>query len=340
MPRMKKLLAVLNGEQFKVPPVWMMRQAGRYLPEYRALREKAGSFLDLCYNPIMAAEVTLQPIKRFHFDGAILFSDILILPHALGQEVWFEAGEGPRLKPTFDKQLLGVLEKRPEFNRLDKIYETVRLVKEGLPSDVTFLGFCGAPFTVASYMIAGQGGDEQAGARLLAYREPELFQALIDVLVEGSIDYLVGQFKAGVDAVQVFDSWASILPPHEFEKWCLLPFLRILDGVRLKVPDAPFIFFPRGVTNNIEMLGEMGVNGIGVDWRADIDAVLSLQDTMAVQGNIDPLSLLAGGRALEEAVEGAMGAFSDGRYIFNLGHGILPQTPISHVEAMIKMVRG
>jgi len=319
----------------------MMRQAGRYLPEYRAVRAEAGSFLNLCFNPEKAAEVTLQPIRRFGFDGAILFSDILVVPHALGQHVTFEAGEGPRLDPIADREGLKRLSDDLDPGIVEPVYETVRQVKASLPADVTFIGFCGAPWTVATYMIAGRGGDDQLAARLFAYRDPDGFGLLIDRLVEASVTYLVGQIQAGVDAVQIFDTWAGILPAAEFRRWCVEPVARIIDGVKQAAPGVPVIVFPKGAGFRLKMTVEhSGADAVGLDWTADADFVRrEIQPKVAVQGNIDPLALLAGGNALDHAVDQALTDYAGGRYVFNLGHGILPPTPIAHVERMIERVR-
>lgn len=338
----KPLLRVLSGQREAVPPVWMMRQAGRYLPEYRAVREKAGGFLDLCFNPELAAEVTLQPIKRFGFDAAILFSDILVVPLALGRKVEFMVGEGPKLEPLTDAAALKTLHEKIDGKVLAPIYETVRRVKSSLDRKTTLIGFCGAPWTVATYMVAGHGTPDQAPARMLAYREPELFAALIDRLVEGSIEYLVGQLRAGAECVQIFDTWAGVLPPNEFERWCILPTKAIVEGVRRQVPGAKIIGFPRGVGSKLpDYVVATGINAVGLDWTVELDfAKDCAQNLVAVQGNVDPLALLAGGAALDREVDAVMAALSDGPFIFNLGHGILPETPIAHVEQMLKRVRG
>jgi uroporphyrinogen decarboxylase len=338
----KKLLNVLNGKREKIPPIWMMRQAGRYLPEYRATREQAGSFLDLCFNPQLAAEVTLQPIRRFHFDGAILFSDILVVPYALGRKVDFVAGEGPKLEPIEDAATAQAIRREIDHGKLDPVYETIRRVKTELPPDVTFLGFCGAPWTVATYMIAGQGTPDQEPARLFAYRHPDAFDDLIQVLVKASAEYLIRQLKAGVDAVQIFDTWAGILPPEEFARWCIAPMRRIILAVRDEIPDAKIIGFPRGAGTILERyVTELPVNAVGLDWMIDKTfARERIQKIKPVQGNLDPVALIAGGEALDRAVDDVMRAFSDGPFIFNLGHGITPQTPIAHVEQMLKRVRG
>ena len=232
----KSILRVLAGERRQPPPMWLMRQAGRYLPEYRALREKAGSFLDLCFNPELAAEVTLQPIRRFGFDAAILFSDILVVPHALGQQVSFAAGEGPRLAPVIGRDGLKAIAGKIDLEALRPVFETIRIVRGKLPREVALLGFCGAPWTVATYMVAGCGTPDQAPARLFAYRDPELFEKLIDILIEASVDYLAAQLEAGVDAVQLFDTWAGVLGPDEFSRWCIAPAKRIVAGLRRAYP--------------------------------------------------------------------------------------------------------
>lgn len=340
-PSAKPLLAVLQGERRFPPPIWMMRQAGRYLPEYRAIREKAGSFLDLCFNPELAAEVTLQPIRRFGFDGAILFSDILVVPHALGRTVRFEVGEGPRLEPMTDRAAIDALPAVLDASIVAPVYETVRRVKAALPSDVTLLGFCGAPWTVATYMVAGRGGDDQVAARLLAYREPEAFQRLIDRLVDTSIAYLLGQIAAGAEAVQIFDSWAGVLADAAFQRWSIAPIRRIVEGVRSAAPGTPIIVFPKGAGARVQIMAEaVRPDAMGIDWTGEGRFVArTVQPLAAIQGHIDPIALLAGGAALDAAVDSALMAFGGGRHIFNLGHGILPQTPIAHVEQMIARVR-
>jgi uroporphyrinogen decarboxylase len=337
----KPFLDVLAGQRQRVPPVWMMRQAGRYLPEYRELRATAGSFLDLCFNPEWAAEVTLQPIRRFGFDAAIIFSDILVVPHALGRVVRFEAGEGPRLDPLDTPDKIATLAGAADFTTLEPVYEALRRVRAALTPEVTLIGFCGAPWTVATYMVAGRGTPDQAPARLLAYREPDAFARLIDVLVENSIDYLLGQLTAGADALQIFDTWAGVLPPREFARWSIEPTRRIVAGVRAKAPDAKIIGFPRGAGAQLPAYVEATkVDGVSIDWTAEPALIRErVQNRVAVQGNLDPLALIAGGAALDRAVDDALANYADGRYIFNLGHGIQPETPIAHVERMLKRVR-
>ncbi len=336
------LCNVLDGQHRAVPPVWMMRQAGRYLPEYRALRAKAGSFLKLCFTPEWAAEVTLQPIRRFGFDAAILFSDILVIPHALGRTLTFVEGEGPRLDPLTDGAAVAKLPANADAMKLAPIYETVRRVKSQLQPNTALIGFCGAPWTVATYMIAGQGTTDQAPARLFAYREPEAFAKLIDILVESSVDYLAAQLDAGADAVQIFDTWAGILPPDQFDRWSLAPTQEIVKRLRAKKPDARVIGFPRGAGMMALPYAEMtGINAIGLDWTVDLTfAKEMLQSRLPVQGNLDPLVLRAGGSALDKSVDAILAALAGGPLIFNLGHGILPDTPIAHVEQMLKRVRG
>jgi uroporphyrinogen decarboxylase len=332
---------VLAGYSQFPPPVWMMRQAGRYLPEYRQIRETAGSFLDLCFTPRLATEVTLQPIRRFNLDAAILFSDILVIPHALGQTVSFAVGEGPRLAPAVSAENLTTLRDEIDLAALAPVFETIVRVRESLPEPVTLLGFCGAPWTVATYMVAGHGTPDQAPARLFAYRDPDAFGRLIDLLVRSSVSYLVEQFRAGVDAVQIFDTWAGVLAPEEFDRWCITPIARIVAGVRERVAGAKFIGFPRGAGASLVRYAEqVPVDAIGLDWMIDRDfARTRIQSRCPVQGNLDPMVLRAGGAALDHAVDAVLAAFSDGPFIFNLGHGILPDTPIEHVERMLARVR-
>jgi uroporphyrinogen decarboxylase len=342
LPNAKPLMEVLTGKRRPIPPVWIMRQAGRYLPEYRALRERAGSFLDLCFTPELAAEATLQPIKRFHLDAAILFSDILVVPHALGRRVRFEVGEGPRLDPLDDAQAISGLRDRLDTAPLEAVYAAIGLVRRDLPGEVTLLGFCGAPWTVATYMVAGRGTPDQAPARLLAYREPEAFQRLIDILVQASTEYLVGQFRAGVDAVQIFDTWAGILPPAELRRWCIEPVRRLVEGVRAQVPNARIIGFPRGIGASVGAFAHgTRVDAVGLDWMVDTASALrELPAGLPVQGNLDPLVLVAGGPALDRAVDRVLDEFRERPLIFNLGHGIVPETPIAHVERLLARLRG
>ncbi|WAC28377.1 uroporphyrinogen decarboxylase [Ancylobacter sp. SL191] len=335
--------AVLDGHVASRTPIWMMRQAGRYLPEYRAVRASAGDFLTLCYTPAHAIEVTLQPIRRFGFDAAILFSDILVVPHALGCDLTFEQGEGPRLSTVTNLNELNALSTELDASKIDRVYEAVAGIRARLPDETTLLGFCGAPWTLATYMIAGRGTPDQAPARLASMRDPAFFTALIDKLVEASASYLIGQFRAGVDAVQIFDSWAGVLDPEAFEQWSVRPIRRIVSAVRAEVPDARIIAFPKGATQAglTSMALASGVNGVGLDWTADRRAVRSaLGGRFALQGNLDPLALIAGGPALDRAIDTLMADFRGAAHIFNLGHGIRPETPIAHVEQMIRRMRG
>ncbi|HLZ02848.1 MAG TPA: uroporphyrinogen decarboxylase [Bradyrhizobium sp.] len=335
------MLDVLGGRKRETPPIWMMRQAGRYLPEYRELRARAGSFLDLCFTPEYAAELTLQPIRRFGFDAAIIFSDILVIPYALGRSVRFEVGEGPRLDPLDTPAKVAALAPTADFEKLQPVYQALREVRGALAENVTLIGFCGAPWTVATYMVAGQGTPDQAPARMMAYREPEAFSKIIDTLVDNSILYLVGQLEAGADCVQIFDTWAGVLPPREFLRWSIAPTARIVEGVRAKVPDAKIIGFPRGAGALLPAyVGATKVDAASIDWTAEPSLIRErVQSRVAVQGNLDPLALIAGGPALDRAIDDVLANYAQGRFIFNLGHGILPETPIAHVEQMIRRVR-
>jgi uroporphyrinogen decarboxylase len=305
------------------------------------LRDKAEGFLDLCFNSALAAEITLQPVRRFGFDAAILFSDILVVPHALGQRVTFAPGEGPQLDPLKEPSALGQLHTEIDHLALDPVYATIGRVKQDLPSAVALLGFCGAPWTLATYMIAGHGTADQFPARAFAYRYPDAFAQLIDLLVDASAGYLCRQFAAGVDAVQIFDTWAGILPPAEFHKWCVRPMVSIVEKVRSTVPQARIIGFPRGAGTKLgNYLEAVAVDAVGLDWTVELDFVrANIQPRRPVQGNLDPLALLVGGEALDRSVDAILAALSDGPFIFNLGHGVLPDTPIAHVERLIARVR-
>ncbi len=338
----KPLIRVLSGERNTIPPIWLMRQAGRYLPEYRAIRSKTDSFLDLCFNPKLAAEVTLQPVRRFGFDAAILFSDILVVPHALGQHVRFEEAKGPRLEALSEPAALRRLNREIDHRMLTPVYETIATVKQVLPPGVALLGFCGAPWTVASYMIAGVGTVDQLPAREFAYRHGEAFAELIEILIEASASYLIRQFTAGVDAVQIFDTWAGVLPPDEFRKWCIEPCARIVGAVRESIPGAKIIGFPRGAGNKLtQYLAAVPVDAVGLDWMIELGFARDrIQKQRPVQGNLDPVVLRAGGAALDRAIDVVLEAFASGPFIFNLGHGVLPETPLAHVERLIARVRG
>lgn len=335
----KPLLATLKGAKPAVPPMWLMRQAGRYLPEYRALRAEKGGFLALATDPVAAAEVTLQPIRRFGFDGAILFSDILMVPWALGQELTFGAGEGPRLTPPLVDHALGALERVPQ--RLEPVYATCERVTAALPPKTTFLGFAGSPWTVATYMVAGQGSKDQGETRGFAYADPAAFGAIIDAIVAMTIDYLARQIESGVEAVQLFDSWAGSLSPDQFERWVIAPNAAIVAGLRARCPNVVIIGFPKGAGGKLPAYArETGVDAIGLDETVDpawADAVLP--QGLPVQGNLDPLVLLAGGAALDAGIDRVLSAFRDRPHVFNLGHGIGQFTPIAHVEHLIQRVR-
>ena len=336
----KPVLDVLRGERRDPTPMWMMRQAGRYLPEYRALREAKGSFLDLVYDSEAAAEVTLQPLKRFPLDAAILFSDILIVPFAIGQHLSFVAGEGPRLTPPLIGAQLDDL--TPFLTRLEPIYETVRKVKAALDPEKTLIGFAGAPWTVATYMVAGHGSRDQSETRRLAYLDAGRFQAIMDRIEKVTIDYLSGQIEAGVEAVQLFDSWSGSLAPSEFERWVVAPTSRIAAEIQARFPDVPVIGFPKGAGGKLGAYArETRVDAVGIDETVDPAwAHRELPDGLPVQGNLDPLALIAGGDALRSAVRTIVDAFRERPHIFNLGHGILQDTPIAHVEELVGMVRG
>lgn len=337
----KPLLAVLNGERRDPVPIWMMRQAGRYLPEYRDLRANKGGFLDLVYDSDAAAEVTVQPLERFpQLDAAILFSDILIVPFAIGQNLSFVAGEGPRLTPPLVSSLLDELSADPA--RLDPIYETVRKVKARLAPAKTLIGFAGSPWTVATYMIAGQGSREQAEARRLAYADPGRFGEIVERIEQVMLGYLLGQVEAGADALQLFDSWAGSLSPDQFERWVIAPTARIVAALKSQHPDVPIIGFPKGAGGKLAAYArETGVDALGLDETVDpLWAVSELPETLPVQGNLDPLALIAGGESLAHATQRILDAFASRPHIFNLGHGILQDTPIGHVEQLIALVKG
>ena len=335
----KPLLRALRGERRDPPPVWLMRQAGRYLPEYRALRAEKGGFLALATDPAAAAEVTLQPIRRFGFDGSILFSDILMVPWALGQELSFGPGEGPRLAPALVDGAWAGLERAPEL--LDPIYETVRRVAAALPPETTFLGFAGSPWTVATYMVAGQGSKDQSPARRLAYRDPAAFASLIEALEVATFDYLVAQIDAGVDTVQLFDSWSGSLSPAQFEQWVIAPTARLVERLHRARPGTPVIGFPKGAGAKLPAYArETAVDAIGLDETVDPAwADAALPPGLPVQGNLDPLALVSGGEALDGAVQHILHALRDRPHVFNLGHGIVPDTPVAHVDRLLALVR-
>lgn len=337
----KPLLSVLRGERRDPAPLWMMRQAGRYLPEYRQLRQEKGSFLDLVYDADAAAEITLQPLERFpELDAAIIFSDILIVPFAIGQNLTFVAGEGPRLTPALVDTSLDDL--TPFLARLEPIYETIRKVRPRLAPDKTLIGFAGAPWTVATYMVAGEGSRDQAVARRLAYGDPGRFGEIVRRIEQVTIEYLCGQIEAGAEAVQLFDSWAGSLSPHLFEQGVVAPAARITAALRERFPKVPVIGFPRGAGGKLPAYArEAGVSALALDETVDPAwAAKTLPSKLPLQGNLDPLALFAGGKSLEQDVRRILDALAGRPHIFNLGHGILQETPIAHVEQLIQLVKG
>jgi uroporphyrinogen decarboxylase len=333
------LLDTLRGQAGDRRPIWLMRQAGRYLPEYRELRAQKGGFLELVYDSEAAAEITLQPIRRFGFDGAILFSDILIVPYAMGQDLAFLAGEGPRLSPRLADTALEALQAVPQ--RLQPIYRTVALVRGQLGPETTLLGFAGSPWTVATYMVAGEGSRDHQLARVMAYRDPAAFHAIIDAIVEVTVEYLSGQIAAGAEAVQLFDSWAGSLAPDQFERWVVAPTAAIADVIKARHPGVPVIGFPKGAGAKLAVYArETGVDAVGLDETVDpLWAARELPAGMPVQGNLDPLLLLAGGEALSGSARYVLDAFGGRPHVFNLGHGIDKETPIEHVEKLLAVVR-
>ncbi len=337
----KTLLRALAGERLAVPPVWLMRQAGRYLPEYRETRRQAGSFLDLCFNPELACEVTLQPIRRYGFDAAILFSDILVIPHALGQKLWFQEGEGPKLEALAGSGDLGRLDLAPLHERLAPVYETLDRLSSALPGETTLIGFAGAPWTVASYMIEGGSSKDFQAAKTWAYGDPDGFQALIDLLVEATSRYLIRQVEAGAEVLQVFDSWAGVWPEDHFRRWCLRPMTEIVRRVKAVHPDIPIILFPRQAgALYVEVAETAGCQGVSLDTTVPLGwAAQHLQPKVTVQGNLDPILLVAGGPALETGARAILSALGGGPFVFNLGHGIVPQTPPEHVSKLLDIVR-
>ena len=334
------LLETLHGKSGSRRPVWLMRQAGRYLPEYRALRSEKGGFLELVYDSEAAAEITLQPVRRFGFDGAILFSDILIVPYAMGQDLAFLAGEGPQLSPPLIDTALGALEAVPE--RLDPIYRTVALVREQLGPETTLLGFAGSPWTVATYMVAGEGSRDQHVTRALAYHDPGAFQAIVDAIVAVTVEYLCRQIEAGAEAVQLFDSWAGSLSPDQFERWVVAPNSAIADAVKARHPGVPVIGFPKGAGAKLPAYArETCVDAVGLDETIDPAwAMRELPAGLPVQGKLEPLLLLAGGEEQERRAATILRAFEGRPHVFNLGHGIDKETPIVHVERLLAVVRG
>ena len=338
----KPMLRALSGETLSRPPVWLMRQAGRYLPEYRALRAKADGFLDLCYTPDYAVEVTLQPIRRYGFDAAILFSDILVVPHALGQKVWFEEGVGPRLEALEQPGDIDRLVPENLHNGLAPVYETVTRLRRELPAETTLIGFAGAPWTVASYMLEGGSSKDFAAGKRWAYGAPEAMQRLIDLLVSATGDYLIAQIDAGAEVVQIFDSWAGVWPEAHLRRWCLEPAKALVRRLKAERPGVPVIVFPRGAGVLYQAYADdCGATALGLDttvplgWARDC-----LQPKACLQGNLDPLLLVAGGDALRQGVRTILETLGKGPFVFNLGHGIVPQTPPEHVAQLMEQIRG
>lgn len=334
------LRQTLAGVPSQIPPLWLMRQAGRYLPEYREVRAKAGSFLDLCYAPDLATEVTLQPIRRFDFDAAILFSDILVVPDALGRNVRFAEGEGPILDPIRSDEI-AALDASAVMDHLAPVIEAVGMIRASLAAEKSLIGFCGAPWTVSTYMIAGRGTPDQGPARLFAARNPEGLDRLIAVLVDASVTYLIAQLRAGADVVQIFDSWAGVLSDTEFERRAIAPVAEIVRRVRGAVPGARIIGFPKGAGLRLaDYVERTGVDAVGIDWTVPLGYARDiLKPKAVVQGNLDPMILRAGGAPLDAAIDRLMATLAGGGFIFNLGHGITPETPIPHVERLVKRVR-
>jgi len=344
---MKRLLRVLAGEALDVPPAWLMRQAGRYLPEYRAVRAQAGSFLQLCYTPELAEEVTLQPIRRFGFDAAILFADILLVPHALGQGVRFVEGEGPRLDPVTDVAGLGRLKPLDEIDEiLAPIYETVARLARSLPEEVTLIGFAGAPWTVATYMVAGRGTPDQGPARGWMYRDPEGFAQLIDLITQATIHYLDRQIMAGAEVVKLFDSWAGSLAPEMFTRFSIEPVRKIVAALQARHPGVPVIGFPRGAGAMYPEFAEAsGVAAVALDSSVPLGWARERMSPpasagVALQGNLDPMLMVTGGAALTETAKRMVASMQGVPYIFNLGHGITPDANPAHVEQLLRAVRG
>ncbi len=338
----RRFLAPFRGGPASPPPIWLMRQAGRYLPEYRQVRNQAGGFLDLCYNPKLAAEVTLQPIRRFGFDAAILFSDILVVPDALGQTVRFLEGEGPVLDPIRTLAELAVLRPSATRSKFDSVAGTVQRVRADLPHETALIGFCGGPWTVATYMVEGRGSKDQMAARLWAYRDPAGFQQLIAMLVEASIDYLSRQVEAGADALQIFDTWAGSLAEDEFDAWVIRPTAAIVAALKVRFPSLPLIGFPKGAHGStLRYIQQTRVDGVGCDTAMPLTMMRNLSATEAtvIQGNLDPLLLVAGGEVMDARIDDILEAMAGQRFVFNLGHGIVPQTPPENVGRLVERVR-
>lgn len=338
----KPLLDALMGKRQSSPPVWLMRQAGRYLPEYRELRGRAGTFLDLCYDSDFATEATLQPIRRYDLDAAIIFSDILVIPHALGRSLDFEEGRGPVLEPLTSPAEVKALTREGMTDRLDPVYQALAKVRKDLPEAVALIGFAGAPWTIASYMIEGGTSRDHLAIRRFAYEEPVVFDALIEILISAITEHLIEQIRAGAEAVQIFDTWAGILPPAGLRRYSLEPIRRIAEAVRAAAPEAPVLAFPRGVgAAYVEFAALKAIAGLSIDTAVDpVWAAQAIQPDATVQGNLDPVALIAGGKAMDDSIAGICGALKNGPHIFNLGHGVMPMTPPEHVARLIEVVKG
>jgi uroporphyrinogen decarboxylase len=335
------LLRVLSGERLDPPPVWIMRQAGRYLPEYRELRTRAKSFLDFCYSPALATEAVMQPLRRFPLDAAILFSDILVVPDALGRKVWFVEGEGPRLNPLLEEETWRFDDPQRGLQRLAPVYEAVERIKAAIPKDIALIGFCGGPWTVATYMLQGQGGDKERARRAI-YDRPADIDALLEALVEMSAQHLAAQVKAGADCVQIFESWSEGLPPPQFQRVIIEPTRKLVNRLRELDAMVPIIGFPRGAGAQVRAYAnETGVTALGVDTQTPADFAIEVTpENMPLQGNLDPMALIAGGNALERAAREVLIAFKGAPHIFNLGHGITPEATPENVARLVQVVKG
>lgn len=340
----KKLLKTFEGKSFRSPPIWLMRQAGRYLPEYQELRKKAGSFLNLCYNSDLAYEATMQPIRRFQLDGAILFSDILVIPHSLGFALNFIEGKGPIFENFTVEKLTKIKKdlylKEKVFDHLQSIFKTLTKLRKTLPEETSLIGFCGAPWTVATYLITGKSSQDQITARTFAFQNPEIFEDLLNILTRITSFYLIEQIKAGAEIIQIFDSWSGVLDEEAFENYCIYPVAKIVETVKKEFPNIPIIAFPKGSGYFYETFAEKtNVNALSLDWTYPLEKAKNLSEKTIIQGNLDPLRLLSGGEFLQKSTKKIIETFKEKPFIFNLGHGILPETPISHVEELIHLVR-
>ncbi len=335
-------LSTLAKEKSSTPPIWLMRQAGRYMAEYRAIRAQAKDFVDFCFSPKLAADATLQPINRFDMDAAILFADILLIPYAMGQDLTFVEGEGPRLPGLIDGHEIPFNDIPETIEVLEPVFETVQRVRQDLPATKALIGFAGAPWTVATYMIRGRGGDNHNDVREWAYRNPETFDRLMTSLVDATSAYLIRQIEAGADAVQLFDTWAGGLPQKAFEAWCIAPVSRIVEAVRTVHPTVPVIGFPKSVGSlAIDFVEETHVDAVGLDFGVSLPwAREALAPHAVLQGNLDPIALAVGGDRLTAEIDHILECLQDIPYVFNLGHGILPHTPIEHVDQLMAQVRG